>query len=82
MSYWQRGNALTQRLYSRHLMKSIIKLSKAETLVYMTSYMSRFIDDLRDMERRIRTRQDMELADKVLLILAGCKIEIGKIDDS
>ena len=63
-------------------MKSIIKLSKAETLAYMTGYIRRFVDDLAELERRIRTKQDMDLADKVLLILAGCKIEIGKIDDS
>ena len=59
-----------------------LKLSKAEMLVYMTSYIRRFVDDLAELERKIRTSKDMALADKVLLILAGCKIEIGKIDDS
>ena len=59
-----------------------LKLSKAEMLVYMTSYIRRFVDDLAELERKIRTSRDMVLADKVLLILATCKIEIGKIDDS
>lgn len=59
-----------------------LKLSKAETLAYMTGYIRRFVDDLAELESKIRTSRDMDLADKVLLILAGCKIEIGKIDDS
>lgn len=59
-----------------------LTLSKDETLVYMISYIRRFVDDLAELERKIRTSRDMDLADKVLLILAECKIEIGKIDDS